>query len=126
MKPNFTLGMKNKSPQSSIRVGGHEFHWHIHRQPQWCTADGWLGLAIHVELADEPQRSLIIEFPFTITGSRSVPYRQRPSVSSKQLAAIIAAAMQAGWEPTSRGKSFSFHVAANTQQGIQADGFATA
>jgi hypothetical protein len=107
--------MRKHSPQSCelVEVEGDEFRWHVHRQPQWCTADGWKGLALHVEHARDPQRALIIEFPFSVANRRSTPQRQRPSVSAKQIAAGISAALAAGWEPSSRGKPFVFELASH-------------
>ncbi len=103
--------MKNATALTKcVQVGGQDFNWRVHRQPQWCTADGWKGLAIHVELARNSQRDLILEFPFKITNRRSTPHRQRPSVSDKQIANAISAAIASGWEPESRGKTFMFEV----------------
>jgi hypothetical protein len=107
--------MRKNSSQTGklIEVEGTEFRWHVHRQPQWCTADGWKGLALHVEPAHDPQRALIVEFPFAVTSRRSTPQRQRPSVSEKQVAASISAALVAGWEPSSSGKPFIFEFSAH-------------
>ena len=107
--------MRKRLPQSGeiIEVEGTDFRWHVHRQPQWCTADGWKGLALHVEGARDPQRALIVEFPFSVGSRRSTPQRQRPSVSAKQVALSISAALAAGWDPSSRGKPFVFELASH-------------
>lgn len=111
-----------KQPVNQVRANGQEFSWAIHRQPQWCTADGWRGLAVLVELAVEPQRQLIVQFPFVVEGKRSTPHRQRPAVSQRDLSASISAAIEAGWEPGSRGKPFVFEMA-SAQPVIAADAF---
>jgi hypothetical protein len=111
-----------KQPPNRVRVNGQDYSWTIYRQPQWCTADGWRGLAILVELAAEPQRQLIVQFPFVVEGKRSTPHLQRPAVSLSALSANVAAAIDAGWEPESRGKPFVFEVTA-AQPGIAADAF---
>ncbi len=36
--------------------------------------------------------------------SSSVPYRQRPKIDAPLLNQAVTAAIQAGWEPLSRGK----------------------
>ena len=68
------------------------------------------GLALHVELANEPQRALIIEFPFQILNHRNSPHRQRPKVAEKDVMAAISSALAAGWDPESRGKPFVFEM----------------
>jgi hypothetical protein len=110
--------MKNTlSAKKSVQVGQQEFLWHIHRQPQWCTAHGWKGLALYVELAHEPQRALILEFPFKIINHRNSPHRQRPQVAEKDVVAAIMSALTAGWNPQSKGKAFVFQVAEMGESG---------
>lgn len=104
-------GMKiEHSLAKSVRVANQEFQWHVQRRTQWCSSDGWKGLALHLELAHEPQRALILEFPFRVVSHHSCPHRQRPSVTEKDVEAAIAAALAAGWKPESRGKVFVFEV----------------
>ncbi|MBW3635941.1 MAG: hypothetical protein KY445_05665 [Armatimonadetes bacterium] len=106
-----TQGMKRAdSSDQTVRVANQEFRWRVHRQPQWCTADGWKGLALHVELAREPQRTLIIEFPFKVINHRNEPGKQRPKVTRKDVIVAISAALEAGWNPESRGKKFVFEM----------------
>lgn len=38
------------------------------------------------------------------TASNSVPYRQRPKIDALLLGQAVNAAIEAGWEPLSRGK----------------------
>jgi hypothetical protein len=93
-----------------IVIDGIEYKWRIHRQPQWCGSDGWKGQAIEVELANEPSRSLIIEFPFVVEHRRSTPYKQRPTPNTNVIATQVHAALNSGWEPSSRGKPFIYAV----------------
>jgi len=92
-----------------VRIDNQDFRWRIQRQPQWCTADGWKGLTLHVELAREPRRALITEFPFKIVNHRNDPAQQRPKVTEKDVVTAISAALTAGWNPESRGKPFRFN-----------------
>jgi hypothetical protein len=101
---------KARSADKTVQVANQEFRWHIHRQPQWCTVDGWKGLALHVELAHEPQRVLIIEFPFKVVNHRNDPGQQRPKVVEKDVITAVIAALEAGWNPESRGKRFVFQI----------------
>ena len=99
--------MRNaKRTQSGIvSVDGDDFEWRIHREPQWCTADGWRGLAIAVHHVDG-RRQALIEWPMPREGSLSVPYRQRPKIDSLLLIQGVRSALAAGWEPLSKGKAF--------------------
>ena len=86
-----------------VSVDGEEYAWRLHREPQWCTADGWRGMVIAVNHIDG-QREALLEWPMPKSGSHSVPYRQRPKVDAPVLKAAIRRAIEAGWEPLSRGK----------------------
>ena len=99
-----------RAAESLIAVGESTFRWKIHREPQWCTADGWKGLTIAVERADVQGRKLLIELPFSAQERRSTPHKQRPKVSEVELQAHIGEALDAGWEPESRGKPFLLEV----------------
>src|ERR1700722_1455850 len=99
-----------RSLEGTVFVDGVAFSWRLHREPQWCTADGWKGVAIAVEHAKAPVRTLIIEFPFEIQSHRSTPHRQRPKLPEKAIAAHIRGAIAQGWHPESRGKPFIFEV----------------
>jgi hypothetical protein len=105
-----------RSAEGAVIVEGVKLRWNIHREPQWCTADGWKGLAIAVCLEGGKGRELILEYPFPKKGRRlridgktylvapNPPVR--PTISKQQ----IEVAMAAGWNPTSRGKAFAFQV----------------
>ena len=87
-----------------VAVDEMEFTWRLHREPQWCTVDGWRGMVIAVTRTDG-QREALIEWPMPERGkSRSVQYRQRPKVDTLTLTTGIRTAIEAGWDPSSRGK----------------------
>jgi hypothetical protein len=101
----------HRSNDSFITVDGSEFRWRVHREPQWCTADGWKGLSICIELAEgSPHRQLLLQYPFEVKERGSTPHRQRPQISEARLTANIRQAVAAGWKPDSRGKPFVFDV----------------
>src|SRR5579862_4843239 len=105
----------NSQVDQILKVSDIEFRWHVHRQPQWCGADGWKGVCLWVELAREPQRALLIEYPFERRARRSTPHRQRPALTRDQVESAIREAMVAGWAPGSRGKAYVHFVAAPAQ-----------
>src|SRR5450432_3231352 len=74
---------------------GAEYEWRLRREPQWCTVDGWKGVALAIRHVNG-QREAILEWPFSGTHSKSVPHRQRPTVSPAMLEKGIATALQAG------------------------------
>jgi hypothetical protein len=86
-----------------VLVDGEEFAWRLHREPQWCTTDGWRGLVVAVSHV-EGQREALLEWPMPKQGSHSVPYRQRPKVDAAMVKVGVRAALTSGWEPHSRGK----------------------
>ena len=97
-----------RTESSLVEVGGATYRWSVHRQPQWCTTDGWKGLALEVAAEGASGRQLIVELPFEAKNHRSTPHRQRPNVGRAELERYIREAIEAGWEPESRGKPFVF------------------
>jgi len=92
-----------------VSVDGAEFTWRLHREPQWCTTDGWRGLVLAVRHVDG-QREALVEWPMPRSGSHSVPYRQRPKLDTPLLTQGVRTALDAGWDPLSRGKAVAVLV----------------
>jgi hypothetical protein len=97
-----------RTKESRLTMDGSEYCWSIHREPQWCTDDGWKGLAVAVAAVDAEGRQLIIELPFRRASHRSTPHRQRPAVSIAELERHIRGAIADGWSPLSRGKDYVY------------------
>jgi hypothetical protein len=109
------MGHKNnkKSRETPITVDGYELCWRIQRQPAWGDRDGYKGLAISVLRTDAVRRELILEYPFL--GAKSPSHlAERPKLSPKAIEADIRSAIEAGWDPDSRGKLFAFQVPRET------------
>ena len=85
--------------------------WELISEPQWSNSgDGYKGLCISVRVADEARRELVIEYPYPRgSDGRPLPVPQRPDVTPKSVEASIRQAIDAGWDPTSRGKAFVFY-----------------
>ena len=88
-------------------IDGIELRWLLIREPQWCTADGWKGMAISVRVADGAWQELLLEYPFRRLS-------ERPRISPKAIESDIRTAISAGWEPFSRGRPFAFQVPPNS------------
>lgn len=102
-----------RSIHSAITLDGFSLIWHLHREQQWCTADGWKGVAVHVRVAEGVRRELYLEYPAVKT--QKVGYTRtdfvRQNISPAKVEAHIRQAMAAGWDPGSRGKPFVYEVA---------------
>jgi len=102
--------MTRQEGLSTIIVNGNEYLWRVERNPQWCSADGWRGMLLHVEPGSSDGRALNIELPFERKDHRSTPHRQRPKITLSMVSMYIREALEAGWDPTSRGKVFQYTV----------------
>jgi len=88
--------------------------WELLSEPQWTTEDGLRGLRISVRTQEGSYRDLIIEYPFPKkrTGIGVAQFPLRPQFTEKTVESGIRQAMEAGWEPSSRGKTF-VHLISN-------------
>jgi hypothetical protein len=99
--------------QSELVIEGMPFIWRLHREQQWCTADGWKGISIQVSTAEGNSRELFLEYPPRKTYSDGWSHtdpRVRPRISAAKVESHIRQAIQAGWDPNSRGKPFAYQV----------------
>jgi len=87
----------------------------LYREPQWTTEDGYKGHSIIVRVAEGTGRELLLEYPFPKKKPNGIPhFPVRPKIVLKAVEADIRRAMAAGWNPTSRGKTFAFQVPENS------------
>lgn len=95
----------------TVEVDGRGYAWRLEREPQWCTVDGWRGMVVAVRGADAQGREALLQFPRAQRpAQRARGGRHRPQVQKGDLESAIRAALAAGWEPESRGKSFHFEL----------------
>jgi len=85
--------------------------WELISEPQWSNSGhGYKGLYICVRVSDAARRELVIEYPYRRgSDGRPLPIPQRPCVTPKAVEASIREAIDAGWDPSSRGKVFVFY-----------------
>lgn len=93
----------------SVNVDGTDYRFSVISFPKW-TSDGWQGLVVGVRSHLEGHRELLIQFPMEFSHRHSTPHRQRPKVELRELGHAIEAALDAGWDPESRGKPFRFQI----------------
>ena len=101
-----------RSIQGAVTIDGHALLWRLHREQQWFTGDGWKGVAFHVKVAVGVRRELYLEFPPVLT-KNSESMKDAPPrhpISAAKVEAGIREAMEAGWDPESRGQPHFFEA----------------
>ncbi|TAK17011.1 MAG: hypothetical protein EPO38_01310 [Rhizorhabdus sp.] len=96
-----------------VEVDGEQYEWSLQREPQWCTVDGWKGMAVSLRHRDAGREALL-EFPMPSSRrSKLQPQLRRPQINQRIIENGVRAALAAGWNPASRGKPITFEVDAN-------------
>jgi hypothetical protein len=106
-------GLLETVKKGTVKVEDSEYGWSIYRQPRWeFTTSSLLGLAILVESPERSRRKLILEFSIDRHRHGDMPQHQRFRLRDGRLAAAIKSALEAGWDPESRGKPFVYEAGA--------------
>ena len=104
----------------TVTVDGVPMHWEVRSEPQWNTTDGNIGMRLTVQAVgvvttrnpDVPKnkahRELILEYAFEKRQKNTSRFPDRPKIEPEALIADIKLAMEAGFEPLSRGRPFVF------------------
>ena len=101
---------RNKQPEFEIEVGGEHYVWRLQRPPAWSSDTGsFRGMALAVRHA-EGQREAVVEFPAGPQPKYGAPTLKPAMIATDLVARAIASAIEAGWEPHSRGKSVTIVV----------------
>lgn len=94
-----------------LDVDGHPYEWELRSEPQWSENHGWKGMTIGL-LRKHTQREALLEFPTPKRLMKGLQ-RGRLQISDAIVTRGIRAALEAGWEPESRGKPMVFVVDAD-------------
>ncbi|HEY9236541.1 MULTISPECIES: hypothetical protein [Phenylobacterium] len=98
------MARTKQSPELEIELGGELYVWRLHRRPQWSSDPSESrGPAIAVRHR-EGQREAVLEFPPGPRPRYGAPQLQASQIPPALVARAIASAIDAGWEPLSRGK----------------------
>jgi len=97
-----------KSNSGTIEVDGTVYDWQLEREPQWSDAEGWKGMTVSLVERD-CQRAALLEFPAPKRLLKGLQ-RGRLQIDDPTVTRGVRAALQAGWEPMSRGKPMVFTV----------------
>lgn len=98
-------------PSGTVDVDGLKYEWELRREPRYNDFDGWQGMTVAL-LEKDMQREALLEFPppkRLLKGLKP----GRLQISDAIVARGVRAALQAGWDPASRGKPMVFMVDAD-------------
>jgi hypothetical protein len=101
-----------RSIQSAVTIDGIPLVWHLHREQPGSDEDTEMGMCIHVKVAEGVRRELHLEYPVWVSQKAGHLWTPppRPTIAAAKVQAHIREAMEAGWDPDSRGKPFVYHV----------------
>jgi len=108
--------MTAKMKSGTVEVSGVNYQWNVYRQPRW-TGDGTLlGLAILVKPVKSSRRELVLEFTIDRSRPGDMAQHENAQISKRRIIECIQNALDAGWDPESRGKEF-FYSAGSINSG---------
>lgn len=97
-----------KEQRGVVDVDGDVYEWELRRQPQPRGGGEWDGLAVSLRLKDF-KREAIVQFPMAMRANGR-PDLEKQRVNVEAVRNAVTAAIEAGWNPTSRGKPVVFDV----------------
>jgi hypothetical protein len=107
---------KKRAIVGQVTVDGSVLNWSVRSEPQWNTTAGDIGLRLSIVMDDDAKtrhgetktwRELILEYPFEKQQKNVSRFPDRPKIEPQALIADIRLAMAAGWQPWSRGRTFT-------------------
>jgi hypothetical protein len=100
-----------RETSGTVEVDGEIYDWEIRRQPQPKAGGKWEGIAITLRL-QEFQREAIVQFPMPMRPNGR-PDLEKQRINVDAVRNSVTAVIEAGWNPTSRGKPMVFDVDAD-------------
>ncbi len=97
-----------RDQKGTVEVDGELYDWELRRQPRRTTGNNWEGIAVSLWLQGY-KREAIIQFPMPMRANGH-PDLEKQKVNVDYVKNAVTAAIEAGWEPTSRGKAVEFDV----------------
>ena len=100
-----------RETSGTVDVDGETYEWEVRRQPQPKAGGKWDGMAVSLRMKDF-KREAVVQFPMPMRPNGRPDFeKQRINVDAVRNA--VTAVTEAGWNPTSRGKSMVFDVDAD-------------
>lgn len=99
----------------SLVVDEHPLHWTLKSEPAWGTSHGDIGMRLSIMKHDETLtrygvnkawRELVLQYPFERKQRHASRFPERPKVTEEMVAAGVRLAIEAGWNPNTRGRAF--------------------
>jgi hypothetical protein len=100
-----------RDTSGTVEVDGEIYEWEIRRQPQPKPGGKWEGMALSLRLKDF-KREAVVQFPMPMRPNGR-PDQEKQRINVEAVRNAVASAMEAGWDPTSRGKAVVFDVDAD-------------
>ena len=100
-----------------VEGAGRPYEWELRSEPQWSESqsrngsEGWKGMTVALQ-RKHTQRGALLEFPPPKRLLKGMQ-RGRLQISDAVVMRGIRAALDAGWDPESRGKPVVFMVDAD-------------
>lgn len=102
---------RTRDNSGTVVVDGETYDWEIRRQPQPKNDGTWNGIAITLKLQGF-QREAIVQFPMPLHPSGR-PDMEKQRIDLDAVINAVTSVIEAGWNPTSRGKPMVFDVDAD-------------
>ncbi|MBU1385442.1 MAG: hypothetical protein ACK4JY_02795 [Brevundimonas sp.] len=102
---------QTRESSGTVEIDGDTYEWEIRRQPQPKAGGKWEGMAVSLRLRDF-KREAIVQFPAPLRPNGR-PDVEKQKVNVDAVRNAVVSVMEAGWDPTSRGKAVVFDVDAD-------------
>ena len=108
-------GRKKRALGGVIVVDGQPLRWEVKSEPIRRSTDGDIGLRLSIVMHDEATtrhgtlkawRELVLQYPFQKKQTHASRFPEKTKVTPEHITAGVRLAVQAGWEPHSRGRPF--------------------
>jgi hypothetical protein len=99
--------MKKVEEYEAITIDGEEFRWEVRHGWAYDVDVGLKGVSVSVWRKPLRTRELILDLPYSFFGQQKAP---KANALLPVLREQIPAAIEAGWDPDSRGRTFRFQV----------------
>lgn len=100
-----------RETSGTVEVDGETYEWEIRRQPQPKSGGKWEGMALTLRLTDF-KREAVVQFPMPLRPNGR-PDQEKQRINVEAVRNAVTAIIEAGWDPTSRGKPMVFDVDAD-------------
>jgi len=105
------LTQRKKPTPTPITIDGYELMWTPVRETQWSSQDDYQGIAISVVQAGPARKELLLKYPFLgakPNGHWHIP--EKAKITPQIVEAGIREALAGGWDPNSRGRTYTWLV----------------